>query len=65
MSKKAAKIDVLNSTVLVYLPSLTVAAKTLLNLFFSSTEVASNNQDQNQKLCFQSLLFFSFLFYLC
>lgn len=49
---------------LVCLPSPTVADKTVLSLFFSRGQVASNKGDQTQKLHLQSLLFFSFLFYL-
>lgn len=49
---------------LVHLPSPTVADKTVLRLFFSRGQFASNNGDQTQNLPLQSLLFFFFLFYL-
>lgn len=63
-SKRQLKSMSQTAQLLVCLPSPTVADKTVLSLFFSRGQVASNNGDQTQKLHLQSLLFFFFLFYL-
>lgn len=64
VSKRQLKSVSKTAQLLVYLPSPIMADKTVLSLFFSRGQIASNNGDQTQKLHLQSLLFFFFLLFL-